>query len=189
MISLSRFSLFRKGEELIVISLEDRPCPICGGKLVVHGTCKRKLKDLSGETKTLRLRVMECTQCGKTHRELIEGIAPYRRYDIDLICAIYETSDTGVAESCFVAEGNTDASSTESLETHDTYICDESVRNRVVSWVSWLLAYIKKLGLCQSQRQSYQQHFSLASHIKEGVREIVNSGRWKIQHQFVVQLL
>ena len=70
MISVSRFTLFRKGTELIVTGLEDIPCPNCGGNLCVHGTCKRKLKVLSGETYTLRLRVMECSMCRKTHREL-----------------------------------------------------------------------------------------------------------------------
>ena len=104
MISLTRFTLIRKGTELIVSSLEDLPCSLCGGDLFVHGTCKRKLREISGETSTLRLRVMECKKCGHTHRELIKGIAPHRRYSIDLICAICKASDAGAAEPCIAGD-------------------------------------------------------------------------------------
>ena len=188
MISVSRFTLLRKGAELIVTGLEDIPCPECRGKLGVHGTCKRKLKDLSGETSSLRLRVMECSVCGTTHRELIEGIAPYKRYSIDLICAICEDSDIGIAESCITDEHHTDTiPAEENSENYDTYICEESVRNRVISWVSWFLAYMKEIGSSQIQPQPDQQRFSLKSCLKEGVREVVNSGRWKVQHQIVMQ--
>jgi hypothetical protein len=181
MISVTRFTLIRKGSELIVTGMEDLPCPDCSGKLYVHGTCKRKLKTVTGETDTLRLRVMECTMCGHTHRELIEGIVPYRQYSIDLICAICEPSDASVAEPCI-----TDESLAEDPKAYDTYICEDSVRSRIISWISWFIAYMREIDLYQGQHWP-DQHSSLSILLKKGVRAIVNSGRWKIQHQIVMQ--
>ena len=187
MISVSRFTLLRKGADVIATGQEDIPCPECGGKLGVHGTCRRKLKGLSGETNMLRLRVMECSACGITHRELIEGIVPYKRYSIDLLCAICEAPDAGIADSSVTDEHNDDKSHTESQETPDAYICEESTRNRFISWVSWFLAYMNEIGLGQSQSRQGQKRLSLTDLLKKGIREIVNSGRWKIQHHFMMQ--
>ncbi|MEG1884379.1 MAG: hypothetical protein RR224_11785, partial [Clostridia bacterium] len=39
------------------------PCPVCSGRLTVHGTCRRKLRTKEG-TREYRLRVMECSACG-----------------------------------------------------------------------------------------------------------------------------
>ena len=63
-------------------------CPICGEPLVYHSRVKRQLKDISGETKTYCIRVLECTNkaCPQTyHRELPDIIVPYRRYDAKTI--------------------------------------------------------------------------------------------------------
>jgi hypothetical protein len=78
--------------------------------------------------------------CGATHRELIEGIAPYRRYSIDLICAICEASDASDAEPCIAGETHTDSSLTDDTKACDTCICEESVRSRMISWSSLLIA-------------------------------------------------
>ena len=125
--------------------------------------------------------------CRKTHRELIEDIVPYKRYSIDLLCSIYDPPDTHAAESCIIGESNNDSGLADSPEAHDAYICEDSIRNRIISWVSWFITYIKEIGLYQSQHQAEQQSFSLKKFLQERIREIVNSGRWKIQQQIVMQ--
>ena len=125
--------------------------------------------------------------CGATHRELIEGIVPYKLYSIDLLCAICEAPDAVVAESCIIGKHNIDSSLSDSPKAQDAYICEESIRSRIISWVGWFIAYMKEIGLYQSQHQPDQQRVSLNLLLKEGVRKVVNSRQWKIQHQIVMQ--
>ena len=44
-----------KDGEIIFIGTEQVPCPICGGELKVHGTCKRQLETEDGENLLYRL--------------------------------------------------------------------------------------------------------------------------------------
>lgn len=32
----------RKGELIVFTGFEEVPCPVCGGEMKVHGTCRRK---------------------------------------------------------------------------------------------------------------------------------------------------
>lgn len=78
------------------------PCPLCGGKLVVHGTCIRKYYNEESFTEA-RLRVMECKVCGKTHRELPAGTVPYKRMNaerLDMIAREPQETHLWVANSC-----------------------------------------------------------------------------------------
>ncbi len=99
----------------------DTVCPDCGGKLIVHGTCRRKIKTHS-EEKVYRLRVMECVRCGKTHRELPSGFIPYKRMDAQFISEIAEASP---AEHMMLAESST--------------------WQRIKMWVAWFLQYAQEL--------------------------------------------
>ncbi|MFT8710427.1 MAG: DUF6431 domain-containing protein [Sporolactobacillus sp.] len=60
---------------------EKVPCPCCGGSLRVVGSRLRKVADLSGEQKTLRLRRLRCQTCGRIHHELPDFVIPYKRYE------------------------------------------------------------------------------------------------------------
>ena len=82
MISVAQGTEYRKGEIIIYTGAEEIPCPVCGGHLRVHGTCMHKLRR-KDDTNMYRLRVMECKSCGKTHRELPEGIALCKRMDAE----------------------------------------------------------------------------------------------------------
>lgn len=93
MISIAHFEITRNGEKTKIFSQESSVCPICGGPLKVHGTCIRKVRQ--GEhTHQIHLRVMECRHCGKTHRELPEGLVPYKRHDLNSLCEVLRPQQT-----------------------------------------------------------------------------------------------
>ncbi len=139
-------------------------CPDCGGKLNVHGTCRRKIKTPVAE-KLYRLRVMECVHCGKTHRELPGGFIPYKRMDAQFISEIAEAS---TAEHMTLAESST--------------------WRRAKMWVAWFLQYAREL-LCRMEAAApcfltKQITGGLTSQLIYLTILTVNSGNW-IQHRFV----
>lgn len=159
--------------------LEDLPCPCCGGDLYVHGTCKRNLKVTGGKV-TLRLRVMECSKCETTHREMPNGLVPYKRYSAEMLCAIFNGH---------LPENDKDAKSVDALTSpkwdeyaDDVCMCDISIRQRIIEWLLWFLARGQDMEETYSSLISAD---SICSRLKYYVRIIVNSGRWE-QHRFVV---
>lgn len=89
MIYLTRqeYSLHHRGNIIVLKRQTNGCCPICQEKLYVHGTCQRKLRSIE-RIYTVRLRVMRCGSCGKTHRELPHFLVPYKRYGLNAICEI-----------------------------------------------------------------------------------------------------
>ncbi len=141
----------------------DTVCPDCGGKLIVHGTCRRKIKTHTAE-KVYRLRVMECVHCRKTHRELPSGFIPYKRMDAQFISEIAEASP---AEHMMLAESST--------------------WQRIKMWVAWFLQYAQEL---QREMRAVapcllikQTAGDLTSQLVYLTILTVNSGKW-IQHHF-----
>jgi len=182
MINVSRFTCIRKEEIFIITGMEDQPSPCCRDKLSVHGTCKRKLKAFGG-TAVMRLRVMEC-KCGKTHREMPDGIIPYERYSAEMLCAIFSE---GSPVDCIdnAEEKPIDDILFPMKEEYacDAGMCDKSVRQRIVEWISWFLAYVESIEeLRSSLKDTYN---SLCSKLRHYVSVVVNSGRWK-QHRFAM---
>ncbi len=141
----------------------DTVCPDCSRKLIVHGTCRRKVRTHTAE-KVYRLRVMECVHCGKTHRELPCGFIPYKRMDTKFISEIAEASS---AEHKMLAESST--------------------WRRIRIWVAWFLRYARKL----LQKMKVTVPYSLIKQTTEDLSNqlvyltmlTVNSGNW-IQHRF-----
>lgn len=77
------------------------PCPCCGDRLTIIGSRKRKCMKGSGETITLNIRRLRCTQCKKIHHELPDFVVPYKRYEVDCIENVVgdpTTSDTAADE-------------------------------------------------------------------------------------------
>ncbi len=141
----------------------DTVCPDCGGKLVVHGTCRRKIKTHTAE-KVYRLRVMECVHCRKTHRELPSGFIPYKRMDAQLISEIAEAS---LADHIMWAESST--------------------WQRIRMWVAWFLQYAQELldkketdAPCLLKKQITG---GLTSQLVYLTILTVNSDNW-VQHRF-----
>ncbi len=163
MISVSDFIKYFKNGIWSITGQENIPCPICGGTLFVHGTCKRKLRTESDDIIILRLRVMECKECGKTHRELPEEIVPYKRHNAESICAMQEAPRDCIAEP--------------------------SVRSRIIVWLAWFLRYgddVLKSLLKQGYQLTEPVVEPLSRRLKQFVRLVANSGMW-IQHRSVIR--
>ena len=157
------------------------PSPCCNGVLFVHGTCRRRIKATGGDA-VLRLRVMECADCGTTHRELPDGIVPRKRYSAEMLCAIFN----GVTpENDDKSNGSIDAiiSSEKDEYACDRLICDASVRKRIIAWLSWFLMYAQNIAGTDSRQDDLPD--SMCSKLRQYVRDIVNRGKWK-QHRFAV---
>lgn len=182
MITVSRFTCIRKEEIFIITGMEDQPSPCCRKKLSVHGTCKRGLKTDSGCAR-MRLRVMEC-ECGKTHREIPDGIIPYERYSAEMLCAILAGDSTDDRPDSTEEKSIDDILfPTKAKFACDARMCDKSVRQRIVEWITWFLAYAESIEELRSSLKS--TYNSLSSKLRHYVSVVVNSGRW-IQHRMKV---
>lgn len=160
MISVARFEISCNGGLIEIHSTEPSVCPICGGPLKVHGTCTRKVR-MGEKIHLFYLRVMECRCCGKTHRELPDGIVPYKRHGLDSLCEIAESSET-------------------------EHTCETSTWLRIRSWLAWFLWYAQNIadglvvaGLLPT---AFQLGRSLRRRTAGFVRLVVNSGNW-VQHR------
>ena len=163
MVSVSDFTKSFKDGIWIITGQETIPCPFCGGTLAVRGTCKRKLRKESDDTMTLRLRVLQCKDCNKTHRELPEGIVPYKRHDAESICSMQKAPQNCIAEA--------------------------SVRHRIIVWLAWFLRYgvdVLKSLLEQGYHLTEPVGEPLSRRLIQFVRLVVNSGMW-IQHRSVIR--
>ena len=163
MVSVSDFTKYFKDGIWIITGQETIPCPFCGGTLAVRGTCKRKLRKESDDTMTLRLRVLQCKDCNKTHRELPEGIVPYKRHDAESICSMQKAPQNCIAEA--------------------------SVRHRIIVWLTWFLRYgvdVLKSLLEQGYHLTEPVGEPLSRRLIQFVRLVVNSGMW-IQHRSVIR--
>lgn len=166
-IILDSTELFKCGV-CIFTGTEEICCPCCGGRLKVHGTCLRKLRT-ADETKIYRLRVMECTNCGKTHRELPESIVPYMRMDVNLLSAIAQAE-----------------------RRNHLSLAETSTWKRVKAWCGWFLCYARNI---MNSLTEQNEKFSAVTTPGGGfgqqlmyfVRLVVNSGNW-IQHRLAQRL-
>lgn len=156
MIIIADYSTLCKGDLITIISLGSSICPVCSGALQVRGTCIRKVRK-EDTTQKLRLRVMKCRSCRKTHREIPNDIIPYKR--------------TGLTDFCEIAEAGP-----------EDYPCDTSTWQRMKQWLSWFLAYARSVeqslvssGLLTATRTADD---SLSSRTAYFVRLVANSGNW-----------
>lgn len=135
-------------------------CPVCGGALKVYGTCIRKVRQ-GDHTHQYHLRVMECRCCGKTHRELPEGIIPYKRHGLNSLCEIAEATET-------------------------QHTCETSTWLRIRFWLAWFLWYAQNImeGLIAAGQIPVTFHpgHSLRRRTASFVRLVANSGNWE-QHR------
>ncbi len=160
MISILNYRKYHHGGVCYIMTAESVPCPICGGKLFVHGTCRRKCITPDGIV-TLGLRVMECRDCHHTHRELPSGVVPYKRHCAEIIA------------DC---QGDTCPDS----------VGEFSAFFRLKAWLTWFLAYAEKVmaslaaeyGTCLS----VPGNFTPTKRLMYFVRLVANRGFW-VQHR------
>ena len=79
------------GEITEICSTDEPFCPVCGGCLIPHGRCFRKLMLPEGE-KLYSLKVLYCPECCRSHRELTDCMIPYKRHSAETYAQIYDTS-------------------------------------------------------------------------------------------------
>ena len=190
MLSVSHFSCVRKGKDFIITGMETLLSPCCKRRVFVHGTCKRKLKTPYGNV-FLRLRVMEC-ECGMTHREMPDGIIPHKRYSVEMLCKIIDTSlpdndesSNSIDEILFPNQ----RSQEEPEEEQEKFACDACMRDlsvcqRLVKWVLWFIEYAQSIEATQSCSAEVPE--SLCDKLRHYIRAVVNSGKWK-QHDFAMR--
>lgn len=156
MISITDYTSLCKGDITIITGSGESVCPICGGMMTVRGTCIRKVRSEGGVRK-LRLRVMKCRVCQKTHREIPKDIIPYKR--------------TSLTEYCEIVESGA-----------NDYPCETSTWQRMKLWLSWFIAFAESVerslvcsGLLTMTRRPVG---SLKEQTAYFVRLVVNSGNW-----------
>ena len=141
-----------KADYFFVRSKESVNCPICGEKLTVRGERKRKIKDESGEKRTLIIRRMKCVKCGKIHHELPDMVIPYKRYSAEVVEAVI----TGGKKA--------------------EVVCEEGTIRRVIQWWRLMLPYY--INVLKSLTEKYQIQFHEPPLFREIIRAVVNSNNW-----------
>ena len=156
MISLTHFKAERKGDLIVIISQEIIPCPYCEGDLFVRGTCRRQAINSTGLKDHYRLRVLQCRNCRKTHRELPFPLVPYKRYDGEAITYIENAPS-------------------------DAPCCIRSV-TLILGWLDWFISYAnhvsESLSLMLSVPLPKTSGIVQLSDFMSLIRIVVNSGNW-----------
>lgn len=165
MISILNYTEYHHVGVCFIRTAESVLCPICGGKLFVHGTCRRKCITPAGIV-TFGLRVMECRKCHHTHRELPCGVVPYKRY-----CAEIVADCNG--EFCPDSVG------------------EFSAFLRLKAWLTWFLEYAEKvmngLEIAYGTVLSVPGNLPPAEQLMYFVRLVVYSGFW-VQHRSALRM-
>jgi len=165
MISILNYTEYHHDGVCFILAAESVPCPICGGKLFVHGTCRRKCITPDGIV-TFGLRVMECRKCHHTHRELPCGVVPYKRYCAEII------ADCN-GEFCPDSVG------------------EFSAFLRLKAWLKWFLEYAEKvmngLEIAYGTVLSVPGNLTPAERLMYLVRLAANSGFW-VQHRSALRM-
>ena len=156
MVSLSQFRKKCKGDLIVIIALEYIPCPYCGGELFTRGTCRRQAINSAGDVDHYQLRVLQCRNCKRTHRELPAPLVPYKRYDGEAITRIKSEPESAP--------------------------CNSRTVELVQRWLEWFLSYANHIRESQSLILSVPlpktSGKNLLSELLELVRIVANSGNW-----------
>jgi hypothetical protein len=115
----------------------------------MRGLRLRRLIDNDGEKIVLKIRRLNCDQCGRLHHELPDVIVPYKRHSAETIKAIIE--GTEVAE-------------------------DRRTIGRIKAW--WQIVVIYFLNILKSLGEKYGLPLVPKPAFRELVRAVVNSGNW-----------
>jgi len=156
MVSISRFRKKLKGDLVIIIAQEIVSCPCCEGALYVRGTCRRQAINSAGDKVQYQLRVLQCRDCRRTHRELPDPLVPYKRYDGEAIT--YIENDPSNAP------------------------CNIRSVPLILGWLAWFISYANHI--CESQSLILSAPLSKTSgktrlqRFMFLVRIVVNSGNW-----------
>lgn len=69
-------------------------CPKCAGHLKPIGKVKRIIRTKGGDKHWIKIRLLVCIKCGKTHRELPNYLFPYKHYEASIIEGVLDGTIT-----------------------------------------------------------------------------------------------
>ena len=157
MVCISHFWEKRKGKAIIIVALENLPCPLCNGQMFTRSTCHRKAITASGEIKNFQLRVRQCRNCNKTHRELPKPLIPYKRYDGEAIAGIRNRPDIASCSECTILA--------------------------ILCWLEWFIPYANQI--CEKQQLILSFPLPkepgkiIPAELALLVQLVANSGNWR----------
>ena len=156
MVSISHFKKVHKGDCFKIISQEIIACPRCNGELFTRGTCRRHAINSAGIREQYQLRVLQCRDCRKTHRELPSPIVPYKRYDGEVITQIANNPDKAP--------------------------CYYRTMELLLRWLNWFIIYANHICESQSLILSIPLPKMIGAirlpDLMALVRIVANSGNW-----------
>lgn len=65
-------------------------CPSCGGQLKRYDTVKRMVRTKGGCSSHIKLQRLYCVRCGAFHRQLPDGLLPFKQYESEVIYGVLE---------------------------------------------------------------------------------------------------
>ena len=77
-----------------MVSTNESICPGCGADLKQIGNVKRIVRTKGGEIHWIKLRLLVCSKCRKTHRELPDYLIPYKHYESKIIKGVLDGTIT-----------------------------------------------------------------------------------------------
>lgn len=80
-----------------MVTNDESTCSNCGGNLKYYDNVKRIVRTKGRNTEWIKIRRLQCPDCGSLHRELPDYIFPYKQYEAEIIRGVLEdliTSDT-----------------------------------------------------------------------------------------------
>lgn len=73
-----------------MITNNESTCPKCGGALKYYDSVKRIVRTKNRITDWISIRRMRCANCRALHRELPDGILPFKQYETEVIIGVLE---------------------------------------------------------------------------------------------------
>ena len=77
-----------------MVTSNESACPCCGDGLKQLGRVKRIVRTKGGEVRWVKIRLLICDKCGKTHRELPGYLFPYKHYEVAIIEGVLDGTIT-----------------------------------------------------------------------------------------------
>ncbi len=86
MVILTKYNMEQISDKFFYIRCKEyKLCSSCGCKFNVIGSRKRKYINKDGESVTLIIRRLKCSNCKRIHHELPDILIPYKRYECSSI--------------------------------------------------------------------------------------------------------
>ena len=157
MIIVAQFLKHVKDGICIITGKVTAPCPDCGGRMNVHGRCRRYVRNESGQREELSLRVLYCPKCHRYHRELPDYVIPYKHLCAKIFAEAYD------ATKKYCVDDHTAA----------------GLRRWIKDFFRFGAATVRRLKLEHLTLVTNYDTFSTLDKLRYFVRVVVTVGEWK----------